>query len=899
MVGRSIWLLTLLALASLAAPVRGADPRLSLRLTHVTCRQALRELEKATGVPLTLSPLVEGFVTRAAEAARRPSLEEPADFNWSGVTLSQALRQLAARYQVGMYGSAGGYTIQSLPLPPLPSAPASSVTKAGFRVGVERVTVQRTRNAPGATGSLSVVLSVQAVGDGPGIDSLWELDNFLARDDRGNLIPLRSFSGPLGAAAPDTVMYSCEGIAPDPAATRLSWLECDLSTARHVRRVDLEAPLPLPKEGLTTQRDGIRLELRSFSPGETLKAPPADVKEVIYAQEHGGVLDGSFTAPAVGGRLEAPNSPKSWPSPCLRGASGKLYAGGSHRASRTSGIQEPDQYRVSWGFFAAPEPFTHVIFPMIWKTDPDHTASFHLRDIPLPRDGSPDPKQGAPAGKTLDPEHPLYQADGATLVHQVTLQGRPAAGGRLLVRLSDPAQPAANPLQWLTCEVDASGLARLGPIKPGAYRMLRTYQPPSGVALPRGVWQGSDLPVTASKDTADKPIPLALAPPGPVKPIPPAPPVRAGAGPVTVTGASVEMRVQESLRFTEPVEHETYIMSTLHLQGRTQAEDAERIRGIQNFVACDDGGRLTTGVGSPGQPGAQWATSLNLRGIRPDAKWLEWIEGDVVAWKSVAPLHVEFPAEPSEKPARKELQGVRFEIQAYRPPAATAAPGEGPFLRAVIASPPETELRGAGRRVQAALVGQSGKTYDQMNGSASTEVGGEGSRCRIEGTFRNVMEPIVAVRFDAVLYSQPGIVQSFRLTHIPLPEDRFPAFPRESPRAGRLGARHPLYAEGGGSLVLPVRIDGKAVVDGTLSVGLSAEGGPVRWLEAEVKEDGAARLELLKPGTYRVLRLFRPLGTLSVGAGEWRHAEEQVTVTAGKSVTLPALEWVTAASGKP
>ena len=55
-----------------------------------------------------------------------------------------------------------------------------------------------------------------------------------------------------------------------------------------------------------------------------------------------------------------------------------------------------------------------------------------------------------------------------------------------------------------------------------------------------------------------------------------------------------------------------------------------------------------------------------------------------------------------------------------------------------------------------------------------------------------------------------------------------------------------------------IKIGPQPAPEGMLSVGLSrktgAEWSATRWMDLEVNQDGTARLEHRKPGTYRLLR---------------------------------------------
>lgn len=63
--------------------------------------------------------------------------------------------------------------------------------------------------------------------------------------------------------------------------------------------------------------------------------------------------------------------------------------------------------------------------------------------------------------------------------------------------------------------------------------------------------------------------------------------------------------------------------------------------------------------------------------------------------------------------------------------------------------------------------------------------------------------------------------------------------------------------------------------------------------------DGAARIEDLKPGTYRVLRVYRVNEEPRVrGGGRWEGAELRVTLSAGKETVAGPLRWVPLASAR-
>lgn len=66
---------------------------------------------------------------------------------------------------------------------------------------------------------------------------------------------------------------------------------------------------------------------------------------------------------------------------------------------------------------------------------------------------------------------------------------------------------------------------------------------------------------------------------------------------------------------------------------------------------------------------------------------------------------------------------------------------------------------------------------------------------------------------------------------------------------------------------------------------------PTRWVEAELV-DGEVVLRDLKPGTYRLLRVYRAAEPQEQpSGGHWIAADVQVTLVSGKMVTAPPLFW--------
>src|SRR4051812_21832235 len=103
MSSRVSWLLGCLLLLW-CTPSGAQNPVVSLQLRNVTCYEAAAALAKAAGVAIEVPP--------AAGLERRMS------FNWKGVTLAEALRQLCERHQLVLDPRPGGYTLIEPPFFP-------------------------------------------------------------------------------------------------------------------------------------------------------------------------------------------------------------------------------------------------------------------------------------------------------------------------------------------------------------------------------------------------------------------------------------------------------------------------------------------------------------------------------------------------------------------------------------------------------------------------------------------------------------------------------------------------------------------------------------------------------------------------------------------------------------
>jgi hypothetical protein len=352
--------------------------------------------------------------------------------------------------------------------------------------------------------------------------------------------------------------------------------------------------------------------------------------------------------------------------------------------------------------------------------------------------------------------------------------------------------------------------------------------------------------------------------------------------------------------------------------------DADAVVGLANVTAKDDQGsflisnasfmhgRSPFGDSYPDE----WSGIASLSGPHPRAKKLEWIEGDLVVFRKYQPIRIEIPLPVTQETAKKQVGPATAEVVSFEPgkvPAGGAGEmaGAGRLSRSKIQArifvPGETANLHPGARFAPpgpVLVGESGKFYFPNSTSSGGHARPDGMLYEIECGYGGVAEPVVKAIFRLAERSDPETLLSFRMFDIPLPQAS-PFLPRKAPPPGQRPVAMPLperpyFQQGGGILVNRIRIGNQAAGEGTLSLGLSVKTGEewsaVRWTDVEVGQDGVARLEDLKPGTYRLLRNYRPAEAPRVtGAGRWWNGEVIVSVTAGKETVPLPLQWKPAA----
>lgn len=495
----------LLAAALAPFPARAENPRLSLKLENVGAAEAAAQLGKAAGVPVELSG--GGSPDRAS-------------FEWSDVTLGRALRQLCEKYGLRPARRMNGYLLY--PSPPPGPAPkrVGLVEKNGMRLYARALTLadRRTVNFLGEeANSDDSQLTLQLfceLGDGDN-DSIAGIENVTARDDQGNvLVPDagRSYYGGYGAGQfPDEWSGSLSLSLPHPKAKRLAVVEGDLMAYRSVKPLRVDVPLPLTEKSVRRQAGDWLIVVSQYQAVQ--KEPEEDDADLPNFGQQPQRL-----GPAMRVRLYYPNRSRvAWRGgwgwhPYLVGASGRTYlpvqSGGTGMGDGQLTLSDTQLV-----FPALGEPPAKLVWDLVERVDPVKLLSFRMTDIPLPTAPAFVPRAAPPAavpeGSAPGEDRPFYEKGGGTLVTRVRIGERAAGEGTLQVGLAARSGRDWGPVRWTEVPVGPDGSARLEDVKPGTYRVLRTYRPkmpapPTHV----GRWAEGESVVTLApgKETAVAPL---------------------------------------------------------------------------------------------------------------------------------------------------------------------------------------------------------------------------------------------------------------------------------------------------------------------------------------------------------------------------------------------------------
>lgn len=484
------------------AGARAENPRIHLKLENVTAAEAAEALGSAANASITL--------TLSPNPDKR--LLEKRSFNWSDITLADALRQIVEQYPLRANRFGNRYLLTFFPVPGPALAYQNLVEKHGVRVFLRRVTVSNSRNVnfdggPSANaGTMSIAFGAELPnGDAEGIVGL---ENVSAKDDQGNILTLdRPNLLPPGISAlagryPDEWEGNVFLPSPHPKAHKLVWLEGDLLAYRVFRRHPLEIPVadkgkPQPFRGATVELTRVE----SLTPLSGARPTSKDVSvEVQLAMPKGTEFALDRLSPLR-----------------LVGKSGKVYQplGAS---TNSGGDRTTARLRVQVTFQNVDEAVDRVVVTALKASDPQPLVSFRMTDVPLPVEApfvprrAPDPRAVAGANVPVRTTDFAFRQEvgGGALVSQVSVVNRPAAEGVLTVGLAAREGDGWGPLRWTEVDVTAQGVAHLEQLMPGTYRMVRVFRvTKEALPLPPGgAWQNTEVTVTVMAGRATQVPPL-------------------------------------------------------------------------------------------------------------------------------------------------------------------------------------------------------------------------------------------------------------------------------------------------------------------------------------------------------------------------------------------------------
>jgi hypothetical protein len=323
----------------------------------------------------------------------------------------------------------------------------------------------------------------------------------------------------------------------------------------------------------------------------------------------------------------------------------------------------------------------------------------------------------------------------------------------------------------------------------------------------------------------------------------------------------------------------------------------DKVRGVDNLgkpVRWDRTDMLRPEPGAKGRPD-EWAVDATLTGMDPRARQLAFLEGQLVLYREAQNVRVEMPlAPPLSLPFRRAAGPVEltvFQAQQVSP--------NNVQLRMEASWPTEVEVSTTSHNnvgwPYPAVRLASGR-ISRMGGSANAGLADNKRRVALSCAFEgNMGDPPIAIVWDFMVRSQADRRIPFRLERIPLVADVSAA---PGPPGTRPGAPEP-PASGPGTLVSTVLFGDQPAGEGELGIGLSrkrADGAwdAVRWKVLDTDDGGTATLDGVAPGTYKVLRKFRPRdpGRAAPASSHWLNDTVEVKVDPGKTVTLPPLKRV-------
>jgi hypothetical protein len=916
--------LVLLCMAPLGAqpPLPPPNPVLQIAAPNVTCVEAGAALSEASGWRVQVHVPSSG-----AAAVHAGRLAERHSFDWRGVTLANALRQLCARYGLLSFSRGGaGFLLSptdpdtakvALAEPPVVKA------EAGVRVMLDAVSVfevkewpsgneARPRAKPGR--EVWVVLSLD-----PGtlpFERLAGFYNTSAQDDQGHHLaalqpgtPHPRMASTAGAAFSDRALVVLRLDEPHPQARRLNWIESELYTYEPTETVRGTVSLPAPPDR--------SVQLGGLVVSEVRRVESAPGVHEVHYRLTGDVVRQELMRLTLEGITA---SGRRVPSTGA-GGSGRREGAGfvwQYRA-RFQGLHEPVE-RVTFSFSPPPRKkklltlrLTQLELPQAVPSIPGGPFAFeHPTAIP----------------ENPEPAHPAFQDPaGGTIASRVLIGNDRSAAGSLAIGLSTRGAGTWAAARWRTVAVDSRGEAILPAVAPGRYRVLRAFRAARPTPVPAmGDWVGPEVEVDVAAgrvarlpdlrlaarnaDLARRPAARreAAAPGAPTVRVEP-----------TFWSSGTTQLVREGGLAQGASQSPTALSLKLSVIPGKLA--AEQLAGVSNVSARDDRGNLALSPGTqreytPLVPelGRDHAARVTVAGVDRGSQRLAWAEGDLMGYALPVRRLLEVDLRQANGPPGKARLGA-VTVEEVRVQESSGGNGEpsGHEVQLLLSAPKD------GKRPAADLLKLEPKLYGEgamrlsFRQAADTQDAGDRFVSRVRLFCPNLGPPTRLELIQEINVGQPVVrLAGFRVENIALPAVAPGPFTVRRARPPRLDPNetggvlverhsppdpHPFYRSGGGTLVVQLEKPRPALVGSSLLLGLArqdgspravAAGGGFRWIDLVLDREGRVTLTDVAPGRYRVRTRFpgEPMAPLQ-RAGVDDAAE--VVVGPGKTVTLPPL----------
>jgi hypothetical protein len=288
--------------------------------------------------------------------------------------------------------------------------------------------------------------------------------------------------------------------------------------------------------------------------------------------------------------------------------------------------------------------------------------------------------------------------------------------------------------------------------------------------------------------------------------------------------------------------------------------------------------------------GGVWRAGIAAHEVGLSVTRLERIRGELIVYPRAKMVTLDFPLN-AHTPAVKQGEGFKAILrQAKARPGNVAISLDTEWPAALSVSRPNPEIPSG-----ITAVTNAGTEVAPSGGNSRSGERSGLSTYSYNLTFLDLKEPPAKIRVQVLVRSGAAKRIKFTLPDVALPDTLgLDEDADEEADPTPLVPGDPLYAKGGGRVVVPIQ---GAPLKGQVMMGLARlEGdsyGPWRWLLATIEKSGSAALGNIRPGRYRATLGWIP--EADQGNDQRPSAQPtrigtivEVDIVAAGSVTLPA-----------